>query len=250
MRESHHMTPPPVPPADGRPDRVSPPVQDYGHLASDYDDTRYVGSTNLLKEGFRRRALKELLPAQGVRALDVACGTGRGVMILREIAPLACGVDGTREMLDVARKKIGQSRGVGVCQANAGALPFASATFDVLTCLNFLHLFDAVDQKIAFVREIGRVMKPGGVAVIEFDNALHGLALGALRKYFGSDIGYDWPWIIRSCFPADLFTISQVRGANLPGVWRIPPLRFLERWTDRFPLNYLATRIFIRAVRK
>src|SRR5947209_4409661 len=98
------MTRPPAAPADAAgPDRVTPPVQDYRHLASDYDDTRYVGSTNLLKEGFRRRALKELLPAQGMRALDVACGTGRGVLILREIAPVACGVDGTREMLEVAR---------------------------------------------------------------------------------------------------------------------------------------------------
>lgn len=245
------MTPGREVPASGtRRDAAPPPVQDYGHLASDYDDTRYVGESNLLKEGFRRQALTELLPSQGKRALDVACGTGRGVMILREVAPVACGVDGTREMLDVARRKIGQSRGVGVCQANAGALPFASATFDVLTCLNFLHLFDVVDQKRAFVREIGRVMKPGGVAVIEFDNALHGLALGALRKYFGRDIGYDWPWVIRSCFPDDLFAISHVRGANLPGIWRIPPLRFLEGWTGRFPLNYLATRIFIRAVRK
>jgi ubiquinone/menaquinone biosynthesis C-methylase UbiE len=227
-----------------------PPVQGYGNLAHDYDETRYTGEVNILKESFRRRALKDLLPVRAERALDVACGTGRGVLILRDVAPVVFGVDGTREMLQIARRKLQAANpDVCVCQANAALLPFASESFDLVSCLNFLHLFDDARKKTAFVREIGRVLRPGGVAVIEFDNALQGLIIGGIRKYFGRDIGYDWPWVIRGCFPSDVFTITGLRGSNLPGVWRFPMLRAMESAAARFPLNYLAARIFVRAER-
>ncbi len=229
----------------------APPVQDYSSLADDYDSTRYEGDTNTRKEMFRRQALVELLPARADRALDVACGTGRGVSLLASIARIACGVDGTAEMLSIARRKLSrQAKPIGLFQGNAARLPFADATFDVVTCLNFLHLFPATAEKIVFVREIGRVVKPGGVAVIEFDSALQGVVLGALRKYFGRDIGYDWPWAIRQSFPRDVFTIETVRGANLPGTWRMPGLASFEGLARHFPFNYLATRLFVQARRR
>jgi len=220
-------------------------------LADDYDQSRYVGEINALKESFRRRALTELLPSRAGRALDVACGTGRGVLILRDVASAVFGVDGTREMLQIANRKLQATKPGGcVCQANAALLPFVSGTFELVSCLNFLHLFSDVEKKTTFLREIARVLKPGGVAVIEFDNALQGLFVGAIRKYLGRDIGYDWPWVIRSCFPSELFTITTTHGSNLPAVWRIAALRRMEAAAGRFPLNYLGNRIFIRAERK
>ncbi len=232
------------------PNNPDPEVQSYTALAADYDDIRYTNPVGALTEGFRWRALRALFPARPARALDVACGTGRGVLILQDVAPVVFGVDGTREMLDVARQKIQRSgRPAAVCQANAARLPFAPHTFDLVTCLNFVHLFQP-DQKRVFVREIGRVLKPGGIAIVEFDNALQGGVLGVLRKYAGKDIGYDWPWVMRSCFPPDLFTITATRGTNLPGIWRVRPLHFLEQATGGFPLNYLTARILIRAVRR
>jgi ubiquinone/menaquinone biosynthesis C-methylase UbiE len=230
---------------------VTPEVQDYTRLAGDYDSTRYEGDVNTRKERFRRQALLELLPRRAERALDVACGTGRGVALLATIARVACGVDGTKDMLAAAKRKFdGHSSPVGLFQANAARLPFRDETFDAVTCLNFLHLFPDVREKIAFVSEIGRVTRPGGVVVIEFDNALQGVVLGIGRKYLGRDIGYDWPWIVQRSFPRDMFTIEAARGTNFPGTWRSGRLEFLERAARRFPLNYLANRIFIQARRK
>src|SRR5258708_6651709 len=229
----------------------APRVQNYGTFADDYDSTRYEGPTNTRKEECRRQALLGLLPERTERALDVACGTGRGVSLLGSIARVAYGVDGTVEMLRIAQKKLAAGpRAKTLCQGNAARLPFADATFDVVTCLNFVHLFPALEEKTAFVREIGRVVRPGGVAVVEFDSALQGIVLGPMRKYFGKDIGYDWPWVIRGAFPRDLFAIEQVRGTLLPGLWRGPGLQLLERGARHFPLNYLATRIFVQARRK
>jgi ubiquinone/menaquinone biosynthesis C-methylase UbiE len=229
--------------------RQVPEIQTYSNLASDYDGTRYVSASDRLVESFRFNALTSLLPPRAGRALDVACGTGRGVVVLRERADQAVGVDGTHEMLAVAKTKTDKAgRPPMLCRGNAARLPFADATFDVVTCLNFVHLFP-VAEKRAFVTEIGRIVKPGGVAVVEFDNVLQGVFLGILRKHFVRDIGYDWPSEMRSCFLPELFRITDMRGANIPWIWKVPALHFLERATAQFPVNYLAARTFVRAVR-
>jgi hypothetical protein len=94
------------------------------------------------------------------------------------------------------------------------------------------------------------VLRSGGTAVFEFDNALHGLLLGPFRKYLGKDIGYDWPWTVHSCFPAGTFRSVTVLGANVPFIWRIRPLRVLEPAARVFPFKYLANRLFVGAVRR
>jgi len=230
----------------GMPDPA--PIQDYTGLAETYDKYRYVEEVHIAHEARRRRVLTGLLPARVRLAADIACGTGRGVAILDDFADTVIGVDGTLAMLGVARKKLGPT--TRVTQANASSLPFRGATFDLIICLNFVHLFGTVKQKAAFITEMGRVLKPNGTLIVEFDNAMQGLVLGAARKYGGRDIGYDWPSQIRQSFGSDLFKISRVHGANLPFLWRVPFLNRLDNHTHRFPLNYLATRIFVQAVRR
>ena len=230
-------------------DRQVPDIQTYSKLAGDYDETRYITPSHRLVESYRENALRSLLPKRVGRAIDVACGTGRGVVILREFADRAFGIDGTHEMLAVARRKRDASgRQPMLSQGNAGRLPFADGTFDVVTSLNFVHLF-TVEEKKAFVTEMGRIVKVGGVVIVEFDNVFQGLLLGIARKYFVQDIGYDWPWDMRHCFRLDMFRITDMRGANIPWIWRVPALRFLERTTPYFPFNHLAARTFVRAVR-
>lgn len=229
-------------------DRPIPAIQDYTPLARTYDEHRYVADVHVGHEVRRRRVLSALLPTRVHLAADIACGTGRGLSVLASFSDTVVGVDGTLAMLAVARAKLGPS--ARVAQANAANLPFNAGTFDLITCLNFVHLFDSVEEKAAFITEMGRVLKPKGVLIVEFDNALQGLVVGGIRKYLGRDIGYDWPWEVRRAFRPDMFSLSRVDGANLPFVWRVPVLNRLDNQTHRFPLNYLATRIFVRAVRR
>ena len=225
-----------------------PRIQDYTPLASEYDALRYETETHSAHEMRRRKVLLSLLPPRAGKAADVACGTGRGLRLLRDRADQVVGVDGTLAMLALVKEKLGP--GTFVTQANAAGLPFSDATFDLVISLNFLHLFPTVEEKTAFVVEMGRVLKPGGTLIVEFDNALQGLFLGAVRKYLGKDIGYDWPWQIRRCFPAGKFTMARLHGSNLPFLWRVPIARNLDNYTTRFPLNYLAARLFVRAIRR
>jgi ubiquinone/menaquinone biosynthesis C-methylase UbiE len=225
-----------------------PVIQDYTPLAERYDASRYVEEVHVGHEARRRRVLTRLFPEHVHLAADIACGTGRGLAILSGVSDKVVGVDGTRAMLAVAREKLGP--GAKVAQANAASLPFDDGTFDLITCLNFVHLFGTVEEKAAFVTEMGRVLKPKGILIVEFDNALQGLVVGGFRKYLGKDIGYDWPWQIRRAFRRDMFSLSRIAGANLPFVWRVPVLSRLDNHTHRYPLNYLATRIFVQASRR
>jgi SAM-dependent methyltransferase len=92
------------------------------------------------------------------RVLDVGCGEG-------QISRLAAGLPGVEWVVGVdptwAQLQVARARGgvVAYGRAEAGRLPFPSASFDAaIACLVFEHIDDA-DGAIA---EVGRVLRPGG----------------------------------------------------------------------------------------
>lgn len=105
----------------------------------------------------------------GGRVLDLACGDGCHLSWLRELVAEAVGVDRSPALLAEAR-----ARGPRVVLADAAALPLADASFDGAWCANSLSSLPDPD---AALRELRRVVRPGGrVAVLETD-LLHGLVL-------------------------------------------------------------------------
>jgi SAM-dependent methyltransferase len=94
--------------------------------------------------------------------LEIGCGTG---MILKEIAPLARhakGVDISPGMLEKAR-----ARGLDVVEGSATALPYPDASFDA--AYSFKVLAHVEDIRAA-MSEVHRVLRPGGLAALEFYN--------------------------------------------------------------------------------
>jgi SAM-dependent methyltransferase len=79
--------------------------------------------------------------------LDLACGDGA---LLRRLPASAIGIDVSREELGVTPR---------VVQGRAQQLPFADGAFDTVTCHLAFMLFDDLP---AVVREIDRVLAPGG----------------------------------------------------------------------------------------
>jgi demethylmenaquinone methyltransferase / 2-methoxy-6-polyprenyl-1,4-benzoquinol methylase len=111
-----------------------------------------------------RRFLVGRLPHDSGRVLDVATGTGLVAEALVERGFRVTGVDQSPEMLARARARF-DSR-VELVEASAEALPFGDASFDHLT---FTYLLRYVDDPRATVRELARVVRPGGtVAMLEF----------------------------------------------------------------------------------
>jgi SAM-dependent methyltransferase len=96
--------------------------------------------------------------------LDLCCGTGAGVALLRPLCrERAVGIDFSRGMLAVCQQQTADAPGAAELQLVRGdvlALPFG-AEFDVATCFGALGHILPRDQR-RFVGEVARVLRPGG----------------------------------------------------------------------------------------
>ena len=113
-----------------------------------------------------RRALIDAIDARPAdRVLDVATGTGMVARALHDRYGCAVvGLDQSEDMLRVARTRDGVYD--AIVQGRAEHLPFGDAEFDHLS---FTYLLRYVDDPAATMRELARVVKPGGhVAMVEF----------------------------------------------------------------------------------
>jgi len=100
------------------------------------------------------------LPPQR-RVLDVAAGTGLITRLLQARGHEVVSLDLTRAMLRGARLT-----GAPLVQASAEALPFPDGSFDALT---FGYLLRYVADPLAVMRELRRVVRPGGpIGMVEF----------------------------------------------------------------------------------
>jgi len=101
--------------------------------------------------------------ATGKTVLEVGCGTGLLLHRTARFARGAIGIDLSGGMLQKAH-----ARGLHVMQASATALPLATASVDVAYSFKVLaHIPDIT----AAMREMARVVRPGGHVIAEFYNA-------------------------------------------------------------------------------
>lgn len=113
-------------------------------------------------------ALVALAPAEGETALDVGSGTGEDVLELaRRVGPggRAVGVEPSPGLRaeSLRRAQALGAGGIEVVDADALALPFEDALFDVVRCERVLqHIKDPARA----VTEMARVLKPGGRLVL------------------------------------------------------------------------------------
>jgi demethylmenaquinone methyltransferase/2-methoxy-6-polyprenyl-1,4-benzoquinol methylase len=110
-------------------------------------------------------------PQPGQRILDVAAGTGLVSFALADRADCeVVGLDQSPDMLAAARRHLARrpprAGRVSFVDGQAEALPFADGEFDALT---FTYLLRYVDDRAGTLRELARVVKPGGrIGMVEF----------------------------------------------------------------------------------
>lgn len=101
--------------------------------------------------------------ATGKAVLEVGCGTGLILHRTARFARHALGIDLSAGMLQKA-----QQRGLHVMQASATALPLATASVDVAYSFKVLSHIPDIQGAL---REMARVVRPGGWVLAEFYNA-------------------------------------------------------------------------------
>lgn len=103
------------------------------------------------------------------RVLDLACGAGRHLSLLREAGPAATGLDLSLPLLRRARDR--GARG-GVVQGDMRALPFADAAFTaVVQYFTSFGYFDTREEDRRVLAEVRRVLRPGGSFLLDFLDA-------------------------------------------------------------------------------
>ncbi len=123
----------------------------YDLLAPKFDVTPFRTPPEILGA-----AADYIRPDPPRRALDLCCGTGAMLEVLRPLATeLTVGLDFSRGMLEVARRT-----GVSLVRADALAPPFGEA-FDLVTCFSALGHF-LPSEHVRLVRAVRSALRPGG----------------------------------------------------------------------------------------
>jgi SAM-dependent methyltransferase len=136
-------------------------------------ETHFLDVTELAGEPITSEQLARLehrytWAAQYCRGRDVAeiaCGTGPGLGLLAQVAKSLEAGDISEAILDIARRHYGDR--VALRRIDALALPFASASRDVILLFEAIYYLPDADR---FVAECRRVLRPGGVVLIATAN--------------------------------------------------------------------------------
>ena len=196
----------------------------YDEFSATYERHRHEGYHAFIDE--LTTELVSRYMSQETRLLEAGCGTG---LILNRLVPhakLAVGVDLSSGML---RRASGKS--LKVVQGSVSELPFADAAFDIVCSFKVLA---HVEQIELAMRELTRVLRPGGYLLAEFYNTL---SLRYLIKRLkrptaiAEDVNdeavytrYDSLPQIRSYLPRD------VRLETVHGIRVVTPFSHAHRW--------------------
>ncbi|MFC3125294.1 ArsR/SmtB family transcription factor [Pseudoroseomonas globiformis] len=148
---------------------------------ADWDEMRALG----LPAAAIEAALLEVLPERLGRVADIGTGTGRLLEVMAPRAASVLGLDASREMLALARARLGERDlpNATVRLADMYRLPLPDAGFDAATLQMVLHY---ADDPAAALAEAARLLKPDGLLVV-IDLAAHG------RTDLLNTLAHRWP---------------------------------------------------------
>jgi demethylmenaquinone methyltransferase/2-methoxy-6-polyprenyl-1,4-benzoquinol methylase len=161
--------------------------------------------------------------------LDVATGTGAVALeLVRTKGCSVVGLDQSPEMLDTARQRLrlaAATSQVRFVEGRAEQLPFEDAAFDALT---FTYLLRYVDDPAATLRELARVVKPGGtIASLEFD-----IPRGIWRPLWELYVRIGLPLAGRVISPG-WHEVGAFLGPSIRGFYaRYPLTRVVQLWRE------------------
>jgi demethylmenaquinone methyltransferase / 2-methoxy-6-polyprenyl-1,4-benzoquinol methylase len=199
----------------------------FAPLAETYD--RYARLLSFGQDPRWRSFLVSRIEAgPGDTVLDAASGTAAvAIELARRHGCKVVGVDQSPEMLDAGRARVaaaGLAERIELREGRAEELPFDDAAFAGLT---FTYLLRYVDDPAATMRELARVVKPGGrIAMLEFSVPSRVLPRAAWEAYVRAGL----PVAGRAVSPG-WAEVGDFLGPSIRDFWRrFPPERLRGIW--------------------
>ena len=129
--------------------------EDYNLIAEDFSRTRGQIWEEL-------KFLEEYV-IEGERILDLGCGNGRLFELFKERNVDYYGVDFSEKMVEIAKCRYPKTK---FQVADALNLPFSDNFFDEAISIAVFHHIPSVEFRLEFLKEIKRVLKPGGKVIL------------------------------------------------------------------------------------
>lgn len=198
----------------------------FAPLGPTYD--RYARLLSFGQDPRWRRLLVSRVPPEAQRVLDVATGTAAVAIELARAEPsrTVVGLDQSPEMLAAGRSRVeraGLSGRIELREGHGEEPPFGDGELDALT---FTYLLRYVDDVEATLRELARVVRPGGVvAMLEF-----GLPRGIWRPLWELYVRVGLPTAGAAVSPG-WREVGSFLGPSIREFWaRWPEPRLLDAW--------------------
>jgi len=226
---------------------------------------------------FENEAAKFCFSGAEGRVLDAGCGNGNLTLRALKNNPAGnkvmefIGMDFSRNMLDRAACRAADSPRAAFLQGSVTSLPFQDRSFDRVVSSGVLTCLPDPEAAALALQEFYRVLKPGGVLVVDFFNCVSHYTL--IRKHlFRESINppeYISPSEFRKCLEVAGFQVQTYHGFDFkpcqgylfmsrwrsvvdPGFWQERLSCFLESKvvSGQSKLNLLGYRIYVKCIKE
>lgn len=126
--------------------------------------------------------------------LDVGCGNGRLYQMFADLSIRYTGIDQSEELIQIAKEKFPQAQ---FFVSGMGKLSFSDASFDLVYCIAAFHHLPTEEHRQEALREMHRVLKPGGKLLMTNWNLLGEFGKKQIEKgkyQKEGDRGFLVPW--------------------------------------------------------
>lgn len=226
-------------------------TEEFDKFANNYDAVldKELSITGADGSYFLEYKVKEVLEYEGnrpIKLLDFGCSTGRSADCFEKYFSQMeyHGVDCSSESIKVAQDR--NIQGADFIVANGESLPFENDFFDVIYCANTFHhiIEDSLKDKI--LRELYRVLKPGGSLYFFECNPLN-LGAQIIMKLcpFDRNAKMITPFFMQKCLQKAGFCVLFMKGLfYFPRFKVFSVFTSLENTLKKYPLG---AQYFIRA---
>lgn len=177
--------------------KATPELEDFGHKYTEEGEGKVY--SRLIDSYFS--SVSKLVDASGVtggnkvRAIEVGCGEGFSTQRLREMLPANVELEASEYVADLVPEAQKRNPGVKIIEESIYETTHVDNTFDVVFLLEVLEHLDYPEQAL---KEIKRILKPGGYLVLGVPReplwCILNMARGKYLTHFGNTPGHLNHW--------------------------------------------------------